>query len=476
MARKFSEDNERIKRHYMQFLREAKRCDQTTVDKAADAILRFERGTGFKPFKRFHSEQAMAFKRQLEADKNAKTGKPLSKATIDGTLRAVKAFVHWLAGQQGYKSRISYADAEYFNLNAKDARVAHAERDAPYPTMEQCAHAFSQMPSATDIERRNKALFAFLMLTGARDGAIASLRLKRVDLVEGCVYQDARDVKTKFAKTFTTWFLPVDPAYLECFTAWVNHLRQNLLFGHDDALFPKPEMGLVEGGFATLGLSRVTYANAGKITEFDPKALDLDAQTFEDYKSKYLDIYDNTKKDRPENAVSIIDEVDFELELIQRDEINVAYILALLADALAEADSLDPKIRDASKAKKKMIYDLLGSERHLRSKRELIEKFIEQHMPNLPVGSTVESAFANFWDEEKTKAISDICATEKIDPDAFKSMIEHYHFSGKRPLQGAVVDALVIKPKILERKTVVERIVSKLLGLVSTFDEGIGPV
>ena len=267
MSRKFSEENERIKRHYMNFLREAKRCDQTTVDKAADAILRFERSTSFKPFKRFHIEQAMTFKRQLEADRNTRTGKPLAKATIDGTLRAVKAFVLWLAGQPGYKSRIKYADAEYFNLNAKDARVAHAERDAPYPTMEQCRHAFGLMPSTTQIDRRNKALFAFLMLTGARDGAIASLRLKRVDLVEGCVYQDARDVKTKFAKTFTTWFLPVDPAYLACFAAWVHHLRQDLLFGHDDALFPKPEMGLVDGVFATLGLSRDTYANAGKIRD-----------------------------------------------------------------------------------------------------------------------------------------------------------------------------------------------------------------
>ena len=267
MARKFNEDNERIKRQYMQFLREAKRCDQTTVDKVAEAILRFERGTGFKPFKRFHIEQSMSFKRQLGADKNTRTGKPLSKATIDGTLRAVKAFVAWLAGQPGYRSRITYADAEYFNLNAKDARVAHAERDAPYPTMEQCRHAFSQMPSATDIERRNRALFAFLMLTGARDGAIASLRLKRVDLVEGCVYQDARDVNTKAAKTFTTWFFPVDSSYLECFRAWVIYLRQNLLFGHEDALFPKPQMGLVDGGFAALGLSRDTYANAGKIRE-----------------------------------------------------------------------------------------------------------------------------------------------------------------------------------------------------------------
>ncbi len=267
MTRKCNEKNERIKRHYLTYLREAKRCDPATVDKAAEAILRFERSTGFKAFKQFKIVQATNFKRQLEADRNARTGKELSKATIDGTLRTVKAFIIWLAGRPGYRSKISYSDAEYFNLNAKDVRIAHAERDAPCPTMEQCHHAFLNMPNVTNIERRNKALFAFLLITGARDGAIASLRLKRIDLVEGCVYQDARDVKTKNAKTFTTWFLPVDPVYLECFVAWVNHLHHELLFGNDDALFPKPLMGLVDGSFAILGQSRECYSNASKIRE-----------------------------------------------------------------------------------------------------------------------------------------------------------------------------------------------------------------
>jgi len=267
MARKCVEENERIKRRYLQYLREAKRSDMATVDKAADAILRFERSTGFKPFKRFHIDQAVKFKAQLSETKNEKTGKPLSKATVDSTLRTVKAFVLWLAGQQGYRSRISYADAEYFNLNAKDARVAHQERDTPFPTLEQCRHAFAQMPSAKPLQRRDKALFAFLMLTGARDGAIASLRLKHIDLVQGCVYQDARDVKTKFAKTFTTTFFPVDDAYLQCFRDWVSFLRKDQLFGTGDALFPKPLMGLNDGGFACLGLSRDTYGNAAKIRE-----------------------------------------------------------------------------------------------------------------------------------------------------------------------------------------------------------------
>ncbi|MEX1663242.1 tyrosine-type recombinase/integrase [Thioclava sp. 15-R06ZXC-3] len=267
MTRKIHEENERIKRRYLTFLREAKRADHATVGKAADAILRFERSTGFKPFKRFHIDQATNFKRQLEADVNSRTGKPLSKATIDGTLRLVKAFVQWLACQPGYKSRISYADAEYFNLNRKDSRIAHTDRDTPYPTIEQCRHAFALMPNGTQIEKRDRAIFAFLMLTGARDGAIASARLKRINLVDACFYQDARDVKTKFAKTFTTWFLPVDAAYLDCLTEWITYLRQVRLFGYEDALFPKPEQGLVDGCFATIGLMREPYSNASKVRE-----------------------------------------------------------------------------------------------------------------------------------------------------------------------------------------------------------------
>lgn len=265
MARKFNEENERIKRRYLQYLREAKRRDIATVDKATAAILRFEKSTGYKSFKRFHIEQAVSFKNRLSIEKHAQTGKPLSRATVDSTLRAVKAFIHWLAGQPGYKSRISYTDADYFNLNAKDARIAHTAREEIFPTPEQCRHAFKQMPKASSIQRRDKALFAFIMLTGARDGAIASMRLKHVDLVENCVYQDARDVKTKFAKSFTTWFLPVDEAYHKNFHDWVTYLQEEELFGPNDALFPKPKMALKDGSFATMGLSREIYSNASRL-------------------------------------------------------------------------------------------------------------------------------------------------------------------------------------------------------------------
>lgn len=264
--RNHNEDNERTKRAYMIYLREAKGQDDKSIDKALAAILRFEESTKFKPFRKFHIEQATKFKAHMVKLKNARTGKPLTHATVDATLRLVKGFFHWLAGQPGFKSRITYPDVEYFNNNSKNARVAHTQRDIPYPSIEQALHAFKAMANGTDFERRDKALFAFFMLTGARDGAVSSLKLKHVNLADGHVFQDARDVRTKNSKTINTWFFPVDPAYLDCFTAWVRYLQQDKLFGAEDALFPKSLMGLSEGGgFAVLGLSRDCYSSGSKL-------------------------------------------------------------------------------------------------------------------------------------------------------------------------------------------------------------------
>lgn len=263
--RKLNEENERIKRRYLQYLKTAKRKDVSTVLKAAEGILRFEASTGYASFKKFRIEQVIKFQDRLNDATNKATGKPLSKSTIRSILSANKGFVFWLADPTGYKSRIRHSDADYFNMNAKGARVASAVRETPYPSMEMARHAFSYMPEGTETERRNKALFAFFMLTGARDGAVASLRLKHINMIDGCVYQDAREVKTKNSKTITTFFLPVDPEYLACFNNWVTYLRKDKLFGPDDALFPPPRIGQVDGSFTVTGLKRETYQNANAI-------------------------------------------------------------------------------------------------------------------------------------------------------------------------------------------------------------------
>ncbi len=263
--RKFNEENERIKRRYLQYLKRAMRKDASTVQKAAEGILRFEASTNYADFKRFRIEQVNKFQDQINTEISKATGKPLSKSTIRSILRANKGFFFWLADQTGYKSRIRHSDADYFNMDAKGQRIASTVRTRPCPSMEMVRHAFNFMPESSEVERRNKAIFAFLMLTGARDGAVASLRLKHINMIDGCVYQDAREVQTKNGKSITTYFLPVDTEYLECFKSWVAFLRQDKLFGPDDPLFPPVKTGQVDGVLKVVGFERRIYKNANAI-------------------------------------------------------------------------------------------------------------------------------------------------------------------------------------------------------------------
>ena len=264
-------DNERIKRRYFAYLKEAKRHSEPTVDAVAKALARFEADTADnkgrpRDFKAFHFEQAIAFKRHLAEQKAQRSGEKLSKATLNATLAHVKRFFHWLAGQPGYKSRLQYSDADYFNLSEKDVRVATARREQVGPTVEQVKHVIALMPAESAIQRRDRALVAFTLLTGARDSAIASMRLKHVNLAAGCVEQDAREVQTKFSKTFTTYFFPVGDEIHRIVADWVAFLRGEMLWGNDDPLFPATRIALGPARqFEAVGLARAQWSSAARI-------------------------------------------------------------------------------------------------------------------------------------------------------------------------------------------------------------------
>lgn len=263
---KHNAKNERIKRRYLAHLEEAKGMSPKSTDQVAAAIAAFEAWTGFKDFARFHIEQARSFKRHLGETINPDTGKPLAKATIHSRLMALKAFVHWLAGQPGFKSRISYSDAEYFNPSANDGRIATARHERPAPSLEQIRHVIRTMRADTDIERRNRALVAFSILTGVRDDAMASLSTRHLDVEKRTVFQDARQVRTKNRKTFTSWFFPVGDDIERVVLDWVHFLTQDKLFGPDDPLFPSTAIGLdSDKQFAPIGLSRAHWKNADPI-------------------------------------------------------------------------------------------------------------------------------------------------------------------------------------------------------------------
>ncbi|HEX4022393.1 MAG TPA: tyrosine-type recombinase/integrase [Acidobacteriaceae bacterium] len=263
---KHNPQNERIKRQYFAYLKEAKRHSEPTVDAAAKALSRFEEYNRYRDFKAFHYQQAIGFKRHLAEQTGQRFGEKLSKATLHATLTQLKSFFFWLAGQPGYKARLQYSDANYFNLSETDTRIATAQRERKAPTLEQMKHVIEVMPAGNEIERRSRALVAFTLLTGARDSAIASMKLKHVDLKEGCVHQDAREVKTKFSKTFTTYFFPVGEEVRQIVTEWMRFLREEKLWGNDDPLFPATRIALgASQQFAATGLERKHWSTAEPI-------------------------------------------------------------------------------------------------------------------------------------------------------------------------------------------------------------------
>jgi integrase len=267
--------NERMKRQYFAYLAEAQGHSEQTIDAVAKAIARFEAYTRYKDFKVFHVEQAKAFKRDLADQRGYRSGEPLSKATLYATLTALKRFFIWLAGQPGYKSRISYSDAEYFNLSAKETRIAKATRPAKIPTLEQIRHVIHTMPARTDIERRDRTLIAFTILTGARDGAVASFKLGHIDMVEGKIDQDAREVRTKFSKSFVTTFFPVGDDVRAVVADWVTYLRTEKLWGLDDPLFPATKIAIDNNRrFSAAGLDRKHWSSASPIRQIFKEAFD----------------------------------------------------------------------------------------------------------------------------------------------------------------------------------------------------------
>ncbi len=202
-------------------------------------------------------------------------------------------------------------------------------------------------------------------------------------------------------------------------------------------------------------------------TEFSFDSLGMDAQTFENYKSKYLDLYDTIKSETEKEKVSILNDIDFELELIRRDEINVLYILTLLA----KLKDSQPKEKEKQR---KAISDMLASETQLRSKKTLIEKFIEENLPLIDDSDDVNNAFDSFWTIEKKKAIENLSKEENLDFKKLVDVISNYLFTEKEPLRDKVIEVMNERPSLRNRASMSERIVAKIKGFVETFIDGMG--
>ncbi|MGV7107493.1 type I restriction endonuclease subunit R [Flavobacterium sp. U410] len=203
-------------------------------------------------------------------------------------------------------------------------------------------------------------------------------------------------------------------------------------------------------------------------TEFTWDDLQMEEQLFADYTSKYLDLKERLDPTDPSKKASILNDIDFELELIRRDTINVTYILQLLIKFNSKHSAKDKESIE------KDIFNLLNTEVSLRSKRELIEKFIQESLPHIEDTDTIPEEFEKFWNGEQEKALQELVKTENLSEEKTERLIENYLFTEREPLRKEILDLRKEgRPSVLKSKEIGDRILNKIIGFVDTFVNGI---
>ena len=200
--------------------------------------------------------------------------------------------------------------------------------------------------------------------------------------------------------------------------------------------------------------------------EYDQDQTVLDKQHFANFASKYADLCRDIRKTTKKEKVSVLDDVDFQLDLLHSDRINVGYILTLLQMAVnAETD-------EQRKKYEAQVHDLIGSDVSLHDKQDLIQKFIEENIPKMINGQSVQTAFAQFWDVQKEQAYQHFCEQENLKPEAMKQVLDNYEFNQRLPRKEEMKELPNFKVKLFERDNVLTNLLAKTRQLIEKFYVG----
>lgn len=237
--RGFNPVNERLKHEFLQYNREAGGFAPASVRTQELDLDRYEAFIENRTFGSLTKEEAIAFKKHLREGK-------LSVAVVKATLKTTKAFHFWLhktkrLGQRGFMA------IDYLTLDAKEARKAIAiEKFGKYPTFDEIDQAIMAMPAKDLRDRRDRGMMLVLATTAIRLSALRTLRIKHLDLENGCLHQLSSEVETKFSKSFVSIILPIKPRWLELLADYKEELLQ-AGYCDEDPLFPKTSPVKQEG-------------------------------------------------------------------------------------------------------------------------------------------------------------------------------------------------------------------------------------
>ncbi|MFE0556496.1 type I restriction endonuclease subunit R [Paenibacillus sp. NPDC058910] len=169
--------------------------------------------------------------------------------------------------------------------------------------------------------------------------------------------------------------------------------------------------------------------------EFDETKLRISQQSYEDFKSKYFKIYDSFKRSEVPKE-SILHDIDFEIELMHTDKINVSYILNLIA-------SLNTKNKNERDKEIRFIKQELdhASDPKLRLKIELIKNFLDKVAPTLTPEESVIEAYHRYEEEMSEKELSTFAKELDIEDSVLREQVSTYEYSNLIE-KNAIMDSL----------------------------------
>ena len=322
-------------------------------------------------------------------------------------------------------------------FDAKRLNTLYVDKNLKYHGLIQ---AFSRTNRTLNEQKSQGNIVCFRNLKDATDEAIALFS-----------NEEAKDII--LMKPYEEYVQEFDEVYLNKLLAIASTVESV-----DELMDEEEKLTFVQAFRALMRLSNILQG----FSDFDFADLKMGEQEFEDYKSKYLDLYDSIKSNKESEKVSILEDVDFELELIHKDEINVNYILMLLG-----------KLKDAKeedkKAQREHIDNIIKGNASLRSKRELIEKFINENLMQISDSEMVMEEFEKFWEVERAKGFAVLCADENLKAGEVERVIGNYMYDERMPLGKEIEETLMVKPKLLERKKITKRVTGKILDYVGKF-------
>ncbi len=197
----------------------------------------------------------------------------------------------------------------------------------------------------------------------------------------------------------------------------------------------------------------LTKLNTFTEFEFKEENLGINEQSYQDYKSKYFTIYESVKR-QEDQKTSILADIDFGIELMSSDKINVSYIMNLIRDI--DLSNQEKKVRDI----KNIITELDRADNEdLRLKVDLLKEFLNQVVPKLNENDDIDSAYEEFEEVKIEEEVDNFANEIGLNRYKIKNYISEYEYSGiinRQEISDEIKTEL--KPKFTLRRKMIDQV------------------